>query len=105
MEVRSMTRLLLDDGRWFDADKAQKWDEDTYWDGHNRISCATGTRWDHETLYRTAKGRWVLHWWSQWPGTRPSFREITPQEAASWLLRNGYDLPPELAGVAESLEV
>ena len=89
-----MRRQALTDGsgRWFDLDTAERFDEGTVWDGRNRISLATGTQWDHETLYRTKSGRWIKHWWSQWQGTVDRWEEIPEAEAAAWLVRNGYDL-------------
>ncbi|MDR7400504.1 MAG: hypothetical protein QN144_14505 [Armatimonadota bacterium] len=86
-----MRRQPLDDGRWFDRDRAQVFREGHDWDGRNNISRATGSQWAHEELYLTANGRWVLHWWSQWVGSRPTWREISKSEAARWLIKNGYD--------------
>ena len=77
--------------RWFDADKAEKFNEDTYWDGNNHISKATGSQWEHETLYRTASGRFLVLSASQWQGTRDSWREIQKTEAVSWLMQNGHE--------------
>jgi hypothetical protein len=33
------------------------WPEAIYWDGSNQISKATGSQWNHETLYRSARGQ------------------------------------------------
>ena len=85
-----MSRVTLDDGRWFDSDRAEKFDEELEWNGHNRISIATGSQWEHETLYRTAGGRWVLYHWSQWQGSRDTYEEASNNEAARWLARNGH---------------
>lgn len=76
---------------WFDPDKATEIAEDTDWDGSNHISVATGSQSEHECLYRTAGGRWVLHGWSQWQGTLPSYRFVADEQAREWLLRNGRD--------------
>ena len=99
-----MRRQILTDGsgRWFDLDTAERFDEATVWDGRNRISRATGSQWDHETLYHTKHG----HWWSQWQGTLDRLEEIDEAEAARWLIQNGYD-PAEygLTTVAGELEV
>jgi len=88
-----MRRIALTDGsgRWFDLDSAEKFDEATFWDGRNRISLATGSQWDHETLYRTKSGHWVRHWWTQWEGAADQWTLISADEAARWLVRNGYD--------------
>jgi hypothetical protein len=98
-----MRRQALTDGtgRWFDLDAAEKFEEATFWDGNNRRSKATNTPWDHEELYRTASGRWVLHWWSQWQGTVDRWEEISEAEAAAWLVRNEWD--PEEAGLGEQV--
>ena len=87
-----MSRIALTDGtgRYFDPSKAQKWDEETTWDGRNHVSKATGSQFDHEALYRTVGGVYVLHHWSQWQGRLPRYEEITAAEAAVWLSRNDY---------------
>lgn len=91
-----MHRIALTDGsgRWFDLDAAERFDENTIWNGNNHISCATGSQWDHEVLYRTAGGRWVLHRWSQRQGTPPAWTEISNEAAAKWLVTNGYEPHP-----------
>jgi len=96
-----MRRQALTDGtgRWFDLDAAERFDEATIWDGQNRISLATKSRWDHECLYKTRGGRWIRHWWSQWQGTVDRWEEISEAEAAAWLVRNEWD--PEEAGLGE----
>lgn len=76
---------------WFDPDKAEAYDESTTWNGNNHISDATGGQWEHEILYRTKSGRWVLHHWSQWQGTIPTYRFVTDEQAREWLLRCGHD--------------
>lgn len=80
---------------WFDPDKATAIEEDTDWDGNNHISVATGSKWEHEILYRTAKGRWVLHHWSQWQGSMPTYRFASDNEARDWLIKNGRDAEVE----------
>lgn len=85
-----MHKQPLDDGTWFDLDQAQKFEEDTWWNGNNHISKATGTQFDHEVLYKTAKGAWVKHCHSQWQGTGESWATISEDEAKKWLIKNGY---------------
>jgi hypothetical protein len=87
-----MARIVLTDdtARWFDTDKAQSWDEETRWNGNNHISKATGSQWDHEKLFRTEGGIYVLHHWSQWQGSTESYEEISAEDAARWLSRNDY---------------
>jgi len=90
-----MTRInVVEDGvlvGWFDQEKAEEYTEGCRWDGNNNISLATGTQWDHEVLYRTAGGRWVLHSWSQWQGSIPTFEFVGDTAAREWLLRNERD--------------
>lgn len=76
---------------WFDDEKARCFEEKTNWDGRNLISCATGSQWRHEELYRTAGGRWVLHHWSQVQGEGGSYHFITDDEAKVWLLKQEHD--------------
>lgn len=104
-----MKKQYLTNGTWFDIDQAQRFDEGRWlcpcgrWhDGQNWLSAATGSQWVHERLYRTVRGAWVLHRWSQWEGVQPSWTVITPQDAAAWLIRNGHD--PAQAGLKEETE-
>lgn len=71
-------------GWWFDLDAAERFIERTVHDGRNAISVNTGSQWYHETLYRTAKGRWVLRRVDAW-------EECSPKVAAAWLILNGHD--------------
>ena len=90
-----MSRVNLTDGSWFNPEIAERFAEDTRWNGTNRISIATGSQWDHEELYRTKTGRWILHAWSQWQGTVPTYEEISDSRARTWLLRNKEDAAVE----------
>lgn len=97
-----MSRIVLTDGsgRWFDSKKAKFWKEGTRWNGNNRVSLTTGSQWDHEALYRTAGGVYVLNHWSQYQGSRETYEEISAEEAACWLSRNEYlDGDAEEAGL------
>jgi hypothetical protein len=75
---------------WFTLETAHDWDEGTRWDGNNNISLATGSQWNHERLYRTASGRWVLMQWSQWENSTDTYHFIDTTAARDWLLRNEY---------------
>jgi len=99
-----MTRTVLDDGRWFDTDKAEKFEESSRWDGNNHISLATGSQWDHEALYRTAGERWILNTWSQYQSVAESYTVIDDSQAADWLVRNHHE-HPAVAAEIEELEV
>ena len=81
-----MARINLGNGRWFDTEKAECFKEDTRWNGNNHISVATGTQSEHEELYRTRKGLWIKHSWSQWQGSLPSYEQIDNDDARQWLI-------------------
>jgi hypothetical protein len=72
---------MLENGSWFDLDRATIFSEGAIRDGNN---------WDHEELARTATGRFVLHVWSQREGSRDSWILLGVEEAYGWLLRNGH---------------
>jgi len=78
--------------QWFDIEAATKFCEDSYWDGSNSISVATGSQWQHETLYRTATGNWVLYSSSQWQGSSESYYAMDLAEAVPWLIKNNHDI-------------
>lgn len=101
-----MKRIALQNGSWFDEDSAKHWKEDSNWDGHNHISCNTGSQWTHERLYRSKGGSWILNSWSQWQGSTETYEVIKPCDAASWLIRNGYeDIPDELGQFVQAAEL
>lgn len=83
-----MKRQPLDNGRWFDIDSAMTYKEDTYWDGNNHISKVTGSQWEHEQLYYTKTGKWVLNCWSQIQGGRETWEIIDAETAYNWLINN-----------------
>ena len=102
-----MNRKVLTDGsgRWFDADKAASWEEGTRWNGNNHVSLATGSQWEHEMLYRTVGGIYVIRHWSQWQGSTPSLEEISADDAARWLSRNNHEPPKALNDAYAALEI
>jgi hypothetical protein len=76
---------------WFNPDKAvESVEENTERDGNNMVSVVT-SRYDHEHLYRTTGGRWVLNHWSQWVGVEETYTFIADDQAKDWLLRNHSD--------------
>ena len=81
----------------------QHWNEDTRWNGNNHISVATGSQWEHQTLYRSRRGRYYIEHESQWQGSTPSAEWVSTEEAARWLLANNETVPEELEAVAESV--
>lgn len=96
-----MSRYRMDDGTVTDTGRAaQTWDESTYWDGNNHISTATGSQWDHETLYRSAKGRYYVVSESNRAGVAGSARWLSDNEAAAWLAFNEREFPADLEATA-----
>lgn len=83
-----MAKCVLTDGSggWFDSEKAICFKENTRWDGRNYISNATGSQWDHEALYFTKSGNWVLNCWSQWQGSTETYERIDEATAMRWLI-------------------
>lgn len=98
-------RQAIDNGSWFNLDKANKFKEDTKWDGRNQISVNTGSQWSHEDLYRTAKGSWVLNEYSAYQGSGESWTLIDDQSAVDWLIRNDHDIPNDLTNLESTHEV
>ena len=95
-----MTRpVMLPDGRWFDAEKAESWKHDVTDDINAAIA--------REVLWITRMGVFVLERW------RPDFLDelalidrsyITETEAISWFLTRGVDVPESLAQLRDELE-
>ena len=93
-------------GGWIDLDTAKKFAEDRNWDGRNHISVNTGSQWDHEVLYRSKGGVYVLQSWSQRQGSQDTWQRISVNEAVEWLLRNDYDPTSQAEeAIAARLEV
>lgn len=65
-----MKRINLTDtqGRnlpnWFNVDYATEYKEATFHDGRNWISKATGMQFEHECLYKTIGGKYILNRYS-----------------------------------------
>ena len=85
-------RIYLNKTTYFVPSTSTHFNESTYWDGRNHISRATRSQWEHEELFKTAGGKWVLHCFSQWQGTGPgTYRQIEDEEAFEWLAYHGHD--------------
>ena len=96
-------RIALTDGSGshFVPARAKQYEESTHWNGNNHISDATGSQWEHEVLYRTAKGAWILRHWSQWQGSSESYSLIDEGDAYAWLIANGHEVPEAAAARSE----
>jgi hypothetical protein len=100
-------KYRMEGGRVLDTDKASaEWEEAIDWNGQNFVSRPTGSQWEHETLYRSSKGRYYIERTSQRQGSRPHAELVTNEQAAAWLLANDHELPQDLAGPgkAEAME-
>lgn len=97
-------KYKMDDGIIVDTANAQQfWDEDTFWDGRNHISRATGDQFTHQTLYRSRKGRYYIVHTSQWQGSHPRAEWLNNEQAAAWLLANNHEIPGDLQKVARDI--
>ena len=102
-------RYVADDGTILDPERSKRtWDEGTRWNGQNHVSLATGSQWEHEALHLARSGVWWIEHWSQWQGSTPSGQVVSAEDAARWLLLNGYDhdsedFPAELTEFADEL--
>lgn len=76
---------------WFDPDTATEYTEAREWDGNNHISVPTGNPWDHQALYRTSGGRWVLEHSSNWKGKLTRYEYLSDEAAQEWLVLNEHD--------------
>jgi len=99
------TALTDGTGRWFDKSKAERFNEATTFNGTNHVSIATGSQFEHETLFRAPSGRWILHEWSQWQGAGESWDEITGAAAAKWLVANKHEPHTSVVADFASLEI
>jgi hypothetical protein len=93
------TSLTDETNRWFDIEAATEYNEGTYWNGRNQVSLGTRSQFEHETLYKTAGGKWIYHTWSNYQGTPSTYVEIDETEAVEFFIRNEYqdeDIPSDL---------
>ncbi|MCO6011561.1 ribbon-helix-helix domain-containing protein [Actinoallomurus purpureus] len=86
----------------FDLDKAEKFEEDTEWDGNNMVSVHNVGQYGHQMLLRTAGGRWILNSWSQWEGSKDIYGYVSDERARDWLMVNkDYDVIEKYLGEIE----
>lgn len=95
---------FLEGGVIFDTERAAAtWEEATDWNGSDLISRATGSRWNHENLHKSAKGRYYVVRSSDYQGSQDEMEILSPREAAAWLILSDHELPEDLAGLADEL--
>lgn len=102
-----MKRIAITNGngKWFDADSAEAITETSTHDGRNHISDATGSQTEHETLYRTKGGKWILNHYSDWQGTTETYEEINNEDAARWMAKQGMEPHEIVAKEFNDLEI
>ncbi|MFJ5850605.1 hypothetical protein [Streptomyces sp. NPDC092903] len=76
---------------WFNSDSATAYKEATDWDGSNELSVNTRSQWDHQTLYRTKNGRWVLNHWSMRQNVAERYEFTDDTAAETWLICNQHN--------------
>ena len=98
----TMNRINIGGGRWFNSNSAECYEEAAERDSNgNLISHATGSQWDHECLYQTSSGVWVLNWWSQWQGSTETYKVVAEKCAYAWLIDNNHEVPGDVFAEAE----
>jgi len=100
-----MSTYRMEDGTILKTENSTNcWEEETFFDGNNTISKATGSQWHHQTLFRSRKGRYWIECTSQWQGDRDRAEWLSPEDATRWLLLNDHELPEELAHLQAEVE-
>ena len=87
-----MSRVAIDhNGRWFDSEKAEKFDDEKWFDGSNNVSLATRKANCFQTLYRTSGKVWIIHSYDYYQGSAEKYSIVDDSCAAAWLMVNEYD--------------
>jgi len=95
-------RISLTDNssRWFNDDTAKIWREATIRvpeDPDACVSRVTGNSWEHERLYLTEHGSFIMCYFNERNLSATQFILVPPATAIKWLLANDYaDEVPKL---------
>jgi hypothetical protein len=90
-------RVAIGGGKWFDLDGAVLFEEALAHNGEHWVSCATLTEFDHETLYLTRRGAFLIRYWSTWGGeVCERFERVSQAAAAEWLVDNNHSVSDRL---------
>lgn len=96
-----MARYRMEDGTVLDTTNARaSWPERR---DASDIGRVTGSPYHRQTLYRSRKGRYYIETITDAPFGGARCEWVSPQNAAAWLLMNGYPLPRGLDLVAGSI--
>ena len=90
--MKNFSRIHLHNGSWFCPETSQCFGEKTFFDGSNEISVCTNSECQHQCLYLTIKGNWVLHHWNAKCIQQMRYCVITIQEARDWFVLNNYPI-------------
>jgi len=97
-------KYQMDDGTVVDLQKASHtWAEKRDFDGSNNVGRSSGSQFHWQMLCRSRKGRYYVHYSSNWQGSRDHVEWISPEAAARWLLVNERELPEDLKKYEEEV--
>ena len=82
--------LTNGNGQWFDVEKADCYKENSYHDGRNFISKATRSQWEHEAIFVTKGGKFILNHRSNWQGSAETYEVIDHDQAAEWFAKQDF---------------
>jgi hypothetical protein len=97
-------KYKIDDTIVNTAKATECFEEDTDFDGHNQISINTDSHWEHQTLYKSSKGRWYVVETSDYSDHKDAAAWMSEVKAALWILHNGGVLPADLAAYEKEIE-
>jgi hypothetical protein len=105
-----MKRISLSNrnGSWFNIENADCYREITYFDGNNFISQVTNSQWEHEFIFITQGGKYILNSWSAWQGSIDRYEEISREVAAKWFAKQDFtveEIPTELIPLVKTYEI
>ena len=105
-----MKRIAINtgEGYWFDGDKADFYAEKSNFNGSNWISLATGSQWNHEGIFITKSGKFILNTYSDYQGTVDKYVLISKEDAATWFCRQSFtdeEIPDIFKAEVKLLEI
>lgn len=106
-----MDKIVLVGDKFFrpDGEGVRSWDGDpalTPDEPKDAMGKVLGGEWIAETLYMTTKKNYVIARFYAPDSDKPaSYKEIEESDAVMWLVRQGQDVPNELATVLQNIEL
>lgn len=80
--------IATDQGRWFDPDAADVYNDHQYVQNGKLISSETRSHSEHERLFITKKGNAIIERTFDDPGLWTLYLESNRDRAITWLIRN-----------------